>query len=250
MNETNPNSFDKEIEDANANPQATDDKGTEPKENAITDLPKEDDYRVKFVESAKEAQRLFNEGKVKDELIAKLQSQGIQTRPDATDDLIPGFSELDEAEQDRLIAYTNMVKKQTLDSVYQDPAIAYAKTTYNSNKFNESLSLVVAEFPDLAENKSEFKAMYYNPSSVPDNITDILRDMAKVYLFDKAKDIGRAEAKDQEDRVQLENTTGGDRAPSARRSLADWNEIAKNPAKFAAMSKEYQADLDSGLLKE
>jgi hypothetical protein len=75
--------------------------------------------------------------------------------------------------------------------------------------------------------------------------------MAKVFLFDKAKDIGAEEAKAAQDRVELENTTGGDRTPTARRSLSDWETLARtNPAKFASLKKEYEEDIASGQLKE
>ena len=251
MTNQDPNSFDKEIEDAEqANPQANVDKGTEQTATGKTEedanLP---DYRVKFVESAKEAQRLFKEKADLEAEVNRLK-QGTRPLPDATDDLVPGFSEMTPSEQDNLVAYTNAVTKRVLDGVQANPAIAYAQQSYNENKFNNALDLVLAEFPDLSGSKSEFKTLYFNPQNVPDNISDILRDMAKVYLFDRAKSIGADEAMQTQDRVQLEDTTGGERGATARRTLADWNEIAKNPAKFATMAKEYQADLDSGLLTE
>lgn len=249
MENINPNSFDKDIEDAQkgANPENPTPEGTEQKETVKTE-PETVDYREKFVQSAKGAQKLLDEKKALEARIAEL--EGKKKEPE-TDDLIPGFDNLDPEQQDGLIAYTNAVTKRTRDEIYKDPAIAFAKQTYNESKFNNALDLVVAEFPALAANKAEFKALYFNANNVPDNIQEILESMAKVYLFDKAHDIGAEEAKAASERVQLENTTGGDRTPTARRSLADWELMARtNPAKFASLKKEYEADIESGQLKE
>lgn len=250
MENVNPNSFDKEIEDAQkgANPETPTPERTEQKETVKTE-PETVDYREKFVNSSKEAQRLLKENQEKDKKIAEL--EGKTTRPEATDDLIPGFENLDPEQQDGLIAYTNAVTKRTRDEIYKDPAIAFAKQNYNESKFNNALDLVVAQFPALAANKEEFKALYFNANNVPDNIQEILESMAKVYLFDKAHDIGAEEAKAAAERVQLEDTTGGDRTPTARRTLSDWELMARtNPAKFASLKKEYEADIESGQLKE
>lgn len=252
MSTTNdPNSFDKEIEDAQkgANPANPTPEGTEQKETVKTE-PETVDYREKFVQSAKGAQQLLKEKQELEAEIARLKTV-TPPRPDVTDDLMPGFENLEPEQQDGLIAYTNAVVKRTREEIYKDPAIAFSKQNYNESKFNSALDLVIAEFPALAASKAEFKAQYFNPNNVPDNIQEILESMAKVYLFDKAHDIGAEEAKAAADRVELENTTGGDRTPQARRTLAEWEYMSRtNPAKFASLKKEYEADLESGQLKE
>lgn len=252
MSTTNdPNSFDKDVEDAQkgANPENPTPEGTEQKETVKTES-ETIDYREKFVQSAKGAQQLLKEKQELEARIAQLESDK-QERPDIGDDLIPGFDTLDPEAQKNLLDYTRVVTKKAEENLMSRPAFAFAERSYNENKFNSALDVVVAEFPALASNKAEFKALYFNPTNVPDNIQDILESMAKVYLFDKAKDIGAEEAKAAADRVQLEDTTGGERGVSARRSLADWQTMARtNPAKFASLKKEYEADIESGQLKE
>jgi hypothetical protein len=246
----NPNSFDEEIKDAQgANPETPSTEGTEQKETDKTGQETVD-YRKKFIESSKGAQQLLAEKKALEEENARLKA-GNLSRPDATDDLIPGFDTLDPEAQNNLLAYTNAVVKKTREEIYKDPAIAFAHSNYNETKFNNALDVVIAQFPALAPHKEEFRGQYFNPNNVPDNIQEILESMAKVYLFDKAKDIGAEEAKAAADRVDLEDTTGGDRTPTARRTLSDWQLMARtNPAKFASLKKEYEADLESGQLKE
>lgn len=255
MENFDPNSFDKEIADAqNANPADPEKKETEQKETVTTEpTPKteEVDYRKKFIDSAKGAQQLYKEKQDLEARLAEATAGKDPVRPDATENLIDGFDLLDKEQQDNLIAYTDVVTRRTREEIYKDPAIAFAKRNYNESKFNNALDIVVAEFPALSPNKSEFKAMYFNADNVPDNIQEILTSMAKSYLFDKAHDIGAEEAKAAADRIELEDTTGGDRTPSARRTLSDWQLMARtNPAKFASLKKEYDADIESGQLKE
>lgn len=254
MDKIDPNSFDKEIEDAQkdiaANPQKSTLEGTEQKDtDKKTEQPPAVDYRQKFVQSAKGVQNLLKEKQDLEAENARL--RGTQSRPEVTDDLIPGFDELEPEQKDNLIAYTKVVTDRARGELMKDPAIAFAKQNYNESMFNNALDVVVAEFPALQPNKADFKSLYFNASNVPDNILEILQSMAKVYLFDKARDIGAEEAKAAADRVDLEDTTGGDRTPSARRSLADWALLARtNPAKFASLKKEYDSDIESGQLKE
>lgn len=256
MEHIDPNSFDKEIEDAQkgANPDAPKPEGTDQKETVTTEQPhvEEVDYRKKFIDSAKGAQQLLKEKQELEAENERLRTEGktIPVRPDIADEL-PGFDTLEPDQQDSLVAYTNAVRKKVTEELHKDPAIAFARQNYAESKFNNALDIVVATFPDLLPHKEEFKTMYFNAQNVPDNIQQILENLAKAFLFDKAKDIGAREANEAKDRVELEDTTGGERGQTARRTLADWQTLAQsNPAKFASLRKEYEADLASGQLQE
>jgi len=250
----NPNSFDQEIQDAQANPQ-TQTQGTEPvttDEKPTTEGEPIVDYQKKFAESSKEAIRLYEENKkLQEELAAKANAPA--TMPEQPiDSMYPGFEQLDIEAQKNLIAYTNVVTKRTKDEIYKDPAIAHAKIMYNENKFDSAFSNVATKFPDLLKSKDEFKSKYFNPNNTPENIENILGDLAKVHLFDKATEIGAEKERAKAGRIELERTTGGDKVPtSSSRSLEDWVRMAQeNPQQFAQNSKQYQADLESGKLKE
>lgn len=242
-----PNSFDNEIMDAQANPEAQT-QGTETEttvENPTEEAEPQIDYRNKFAESSKEALRLYEENK---RLQEELEAKGTEETPPAND-LYPGFEELDPEAQANLIAYTDMVTRRAMENVYKDPAIAFAKRTYNETKFDKALAEVVSKYPNLVNSKDEFKNKYFNPNNTPDNIDVILEDMAKIHLFDKAKDIGVQEEQQKANRIDLERSTGGEKAPTSSRSLEDWHRMMQeNPAKFAKLSKEYNADMASGKL--
>lgn len=247
-----PNSFDKDIENAQANSQAEQGTDTETTVNPSEEAEPQIDYQKriaelesKFSNSSKEALRLYEENK----RLRELEARGTEETPPAND-LYPGFEELDPEAQANLIAYTDMVSKRAIDSVYKDPAIIYARTTYNETKFDKALNEVVSKYPSLANSKDEFKNKFFNPSNTPDNIEVILEDMAKIHLFDKAKDIGIQEEQQKANRIDLERSTGGEKAPTSSRSLEDWHRMMQeNPAQFAKHSKEYNADLASGKLK-
>lgn len=223
-----------------------------------THEPETVDYREKFIESAKGAHALLEEKKKLEARIAELESNptagtpsDLPTHSPTTEVLYPGFENLDEEAQRNLRAYTDAVMNKTRESIYEDPAIVFAKKTYNETKWENAFTEALSEFPELESAKAEFKSQYFNPANVPDNIGDILKTMAKSYLFDKARDIGAKEGQEIAQRVQLEEPTGGDRTPTVHRSLADWQKLAQeNPAKFASMRKQYEADLASGKLKE
>lgn len=256
MNENNTPNPEAEV----ITPESTPAEGTEQKETVTTGPNHEVetvDYREKFIQSAKGAQELLDEKKKLQARIAELESNPTAGTEDLpihspdTETLYPGFENLDEEAQSNLMAYTNAVIKKAKEETYKDPAIAFAQQTYNEQKWESAFNEVSSEYPELAAAKAEFKSQYYNPKNVPDNIGDILKTMAKSYLFDKARDIGAQEGQEAAQRVQLEDPTGGDKTPTVHRSLADWQRMAQqNPAKFAAQRKEYEADLASGKLKE
>jgi hypothetical protein len=253
--QNDPNSFDQEIKDAQngANP-ATPNQGTEPVAPVTDPAPEGEqviDYKNKFAESSKEALRLLEETKrLQDELEAKANAP-VATPEPAMESIYPGFEQLDPEAQQNLINYTNVITNRAKAEIYRDPAIVHAKAVYNESKFDQAFMEIASAYPQLAQSKDEFKSKYFNANNTPDNIKTILSDVAKIYLFDKAKDIGASEERAKKDRIDLERTTAGEKTPSVGRSLEDWGRMAQeNPVKFAQLHKEYNADLESGKLKE
>lgn len=245
---TDPNSFDAEIKDAQANP-STQASGTDADTTVNTTQEGEPsvDYQTKFAESSKEALRLYEENK---KLQAELAAKATAATP-AIDALYPGFEQLSEEEQKNLANYTNLITKRTKDEIYKDPMITHARELFNRSKFEKALNSVIAKFPDLSKSKDEFSGKYFNPNNTPDNIEEILVDLAKAHLFDKAVEIGAEKERSKQGRVDLERTTGGTKTPTTSRSLEDWARMAQSdPQLFAQKSQEYQADLESGKLRE
>lgn len=255
-----PNTFDKEIQDANANLDPNN-KGTVTEttvENPVDQIVDPTDYQKKFSESSREALRLLEEKKAAEAKIKALEEQlklkdtpPAETTVTPTENLYPGFEYLDEEGRKNLIAYTNSVTARAKEELLKDPAIAFARKTYNENRWEQAFSQVAEKHPELKASKDDFKSKYFSPANVPNNIDSILGDIAKIYLFDKVKDLGAEEERAKANRIELERNTGGDRTPSTSRTLADWNRMAQeNPAKFATLAKEFNADVASGKLKE
>lgn len=231
----NPNSFDELDEDATiANP-TEDSQGTEPQEEMVP--------KSKFTASAQEAIRLKHElDRVQAELKAKNEAPEPIIEP-YSEEIYPGFTDLDEDAKANLLAYTETVKRSVREDIYKDPALAFARSNYNEKKWDDAFATIVETYPDLKETAGEFKTNYFNPNNVPDNIAEILQDVAKIYLFDKAKEIGAAEERSKENRLEIDVATGGEKTPSVRRSLEDWLHMSQtNPTKFAQLSKEYEED--------
>jgi hypothetical protein len=231
----NPNSFDEEVEDAqNANPD-TDSQGTEQTEEMVP--------KAKFTASAQEAIRLKHElDRVKAELEANKQAQD-PIIPSYSEELYPSFNDLDDDAKANLLAYTETVKKSVTQELYKDPAFAFARSNYNEKKWDDAFSTIAETYPDIKANAAEFKANYFNPNNVPENISEILQDIAKIYLFDKAKEIGASEERSKDNRLEIDVATGGEKNPSVRRSIEDWHHMAQtDPAKFAKLSAEYDED--------
>lgn len=225
------------------------DKGTQENENSsnatIENVASVVDYQKKFSESAKEAQRLYEENKLLKEQFQARETE--HTNVQNTDDYYPGFNDLDEDAKNNLINYTNTVTRKAKEELYKDPAIAFAKKQYNERVWDSAFDNAVALYPELAESKEEFKSKYYNVNNVPENIDSILKDVAKIHLFDKAKSIGAKEESEKNTRVDIERTTAGKKDPTAKRSLEDWNRMAANdPTQFRKLSKEFNEDLTSG----
>jgi hypothetical protein len=240
----NPNSFEEfDGQDVQTNPD-TESQRTEQAETVTPAI----DYETKFRESAKEAQRLYAEKKALEKALEQQQSYQPQTQEfnnQTNDDFFPGFNELDDDARNNLLAYTEAVKKKTLESVYKDPAIAFARQSYNEKKWETAFAEASRTIPELASHAETFKAQYYNPNNVPDNMAEVIKDLAKIFLFDKAKDIGAEEEREKSKRINLEDVTGGDKnPPTASRSMEEWQRMAsEDPTKFASLSKEFNADL-------
>lgn len=234
--------------------------GTEQKPTVQSEHISDDgvDYREKFINSAKGAQALLDEKKKLEARIAELESNPtagnveLPTHSVDTEILYPGFENLDQEAQENLLKYTKAVTDKAEQQILSRPSIAFAEKTYNESKWDAGFAETAAKYPEIAAAKADFKTQYFNPTkTVPDNISEILTTMAESYLFHKARDIGAKEGMETAQRVQLEDPTGGDKTPSVHRSLEDWQRLAQqNPAKFAAMKKDYEADLASGKLKE
>lgn len=230
----NPNSFDEEVEDATiANPD-TESQGTETEEM----VPKS-----KFTASAQEAIRLKHElDRVQAELKAKNEAQTFNY-PTESEELYPNFNELDEDAKANLLAYTETVEKRVTANLLKDPSLAFARSNYNEKKWDDAFATIAETYPDIKANAAEFKTNYFNPNNVPDNIAEILQDVAKIYLFDKAKEIGADEERSKANRIEIDVATGGEKTPAVRRSLEDWHHMSQtDPAKFARLSAEYEAD--------
>ena len=258
-----PNSFDQELKDSQKDNPENSDKGTEGKDN-LKNIPPKDaepkvDYEKKFSESSKEALRLLEENKLKDQKIAEFEKKILEKgdldpngfKEKITEELYPGFNELDKEAQDNLLRFSDSIAKKSEARLLKDPAIAFARSQYNEKKWESAFIKISEKYPELKDKKDDFKTKYFKATNVPDNIENILEDISKIYLFDNAKDVGAREEKEKQDRIDLERSTGGDKTPRSSRSLGDWQKMAQeNPAQFAKMSREYHNDLASGKLKE
>jgi hypothetical protein len=212
--------------------------------NAISEVAQTIDYQKKFSESSKEALRLHEENK---KLREELELKDTPQYEDNTENLYPGFNDLDEESKSNLLNYTETVTNKAAEKLKKDPAYAFALRQYSETKFNNALDKVVQKYPDLIQDKDTFRSKYYKPSIVPDNIEEILDTLAKTYLFDKAKEIGAREAEEKLNRFDSERVTAGKKESTVTRSLDDWARMAReNPTKFAALADQYKSDLESG----
>lgn len=250
--ENDANSFDKDIENVqNTNSQNTH-QGTQENENSTNDtlenVAHTVDYQKKFSESSSEALRLYEENK---KLKEALELKGNDSQQDAgyqnANDIYPGFENMDEETQKSIIAYTDNITRRVEDKFLKNPAIAHATKQYNEQVWDAAFNQVVQENPELASSKDEFKSKYFNVNNVPENILPILKDVAKIHLFDKAKEIGAKETEEKMNRVDGERSTAGRKESTSSRTLEDWQRMAtENPSKFATLSKEYNSDIASG----
>lgn len=246
-------------ESTNQQPEATEEKQPEtPEENPAESNPEEtvDYLKTKFSESSKEALRLLEENKATKSEIEQLRKE-LEAKEAAgsnygkeTENLYPGFEMLTEEEQRNVQAYTDGIKKSVLEGIYKDPAISDARASHNERRWETAFQETVSEYPELAESKDEFKTKYFRADNVPSNINEITKDLAKVFLFDRARDLGAKDATEKANRIEIERANGGDKTPKASRTIEDWQKLQQdNPAEFAKLSKQFNEDMNSGQMK-
>lgn len=218
------------------------------------DVNEEIDYKKKFSESTREAQRLLEERKGDREKLEQLEEEleklktNDGTYEGKSEEIDEFFSEYPEEERDRILKFADGVTKKALSEIKKDPAIASAHKFHNENKWDGAFQKVSEQYPELKLEKEDFKLKNYMPNKdVPDNIEDLLVSKAKEFLFDRAKDLGRMEAEKDSKRIDIERSGGGDKEIKSSRSLEDWSRLAQeNPKKFASLSKEFKSDMESG----
>lgn len=261
-----PNSNENKDKDAlNANPETLT-HGTEKEKtsNPGTEGEQGIDYKEKFSQSTREAQRLLDEKKrleaERDEAIrARMEAEARFTTPEkdlnfdevdsTTDEIVPGFNDLEPEQKESILRLSQGIAKRATSEVYKDPAIAFVKQTYNEKRFDDAFEALTQDFPQLKEAKAEFKSKYFDPKNVPNNIDKILPDVAKIFLFDKAKEIGAEEERQRQGRIDTERATAGDKSQPTSRTLEEWQQLQqRDPAKFARLSAQYNEDLKSGRL--
>lgn len=211
------------------------------------------DWKKKFTESSAGVEGLLNE---KETLQRELED--LKNKPDNESgvtydndsELYQGFEDLSDAEKENVRSYTNSITKKVVEDLYKDPAIVSAQQSHNEREWDKTFSELRTEIPELSDMSDEFKTKHFNKDNVPSNIKEIMTQLAKSELFDKAKDLGSKEAIEQANtRIDIERSGGGDKTPKTTRSMEDWHKLAQdNPAKFAKMSKEYNEDVNSGKL--
>jgi hypothetical protein len=152
------------VEDVQTNPQGTEQ--TETTANPTEEVaPPEVDYKTKFSESTREAQRLLEELKAKEaeiDAIRARESERGTSYGNNSGELYPGFEELGKEEQERLLSYTNSIKNKVKEDVYNDPAIAFSRQLYNEKRWNEAFDQAATKFPELREAKDDFKKFEEN----------------------------------------------------------------------------------------
>jgi hypothetical protein len=242
MNEDNTIEILKDATDANP-----DNIETESTENIDTSTANTDiDYKKKFSESSKEALRILKENiRLANELESLRNSTTTDsngaTYSDNTEQIIPGFDMMTEDEQKNLLAYTDSIKRSTLDAIYKDPAIADAKKKYNENVWESSFNEVSTKFPKLKELKEQFKTEYFRPNQNPSNLEELMTKGAKEFLYDHVEEIAVRKAQEKADRIDTERSNGGDKIPSPERSDEDWFRLSQdNPVKFAEEYRKSQ----------
>lgn len=214
------------------------------------------DYEVKFKESSKEALRLLDVQKEKDAEIERLriENEELQNRQGSgnvfeptADNPFPGFEDLDDVAKAQFISYTNGIINKATQEITKNPAIAFATKQYNTQKWESALNKAIEKYPQLAESKDEFRTKYFDVNNVPENIDNILIDVAKIHLFDSSMEIGAKTEADKNTRIELERNTSGPKEPPVRRSLEDWQRMQReNPEQFRKLSKEFNDDMASG----
>lgn len=165
---------------------------------------------------------------------------------------IPNFDILDPDTQANLRGIFRGVDAKIRGALSNDPGVAFARQTYNENKWETAFNSILPQFGEpLAKAKADFKSKYFQPNNVPDNITELLITFAKSYLFDHAKEAGAQEERDKAARIDPLRGNGGPKEPTSGMTIDDWEHLrTTNPKAFAARSAEYNAQVEAGQLTE
>ena len=213
------------------------------------------DYKNKFSESSKEALRLLDVQKEKEAEIERLtleneeltKGYGSNQFEPNIDNPFEGFDDLDENAREQFVKYTNGVVSKATQEINKDPAIAFARKQYNTQKWDNAFNKAVQKYPKLAETRDDFRTKYFDVNNVPENVDNIMLDIAKIHLFDSSMEIGAQTALEKESRIELERNTAGPKETSSKRSLEDWMMMQReSPEQFRKLSKEFNDDMISG----
>lgn len=233
---------------------------TETTETPIQTRPKTyeemtpEELKEKLRASSKGAQALLDEKKQweldRQDYEAKLAEKKANGGDNPT---FEGYENLSSEEQENLQKYNKNIIQQAEQKIMSNPAMQKVVERENEAKWEEAYAKVAHAYPELNETKEAFKAKYFKPLNVPDNMDTLLTDFAKTHLFDRARDVAHREFEEKSKRIEDPGTPGGSGGVSAgaqpKRTLKEWQEIAKNPSKFSRLSDEYKADEATGNLK-
>ncbi len=165
-------------------------------------------------------------------------------------DLVPNYDQYSPEDQDSLKVFYNNMRQSIRGEFEKDPAIRYARESYNERKFDQAFDRIADKYPDIKNSREEFKRANFKPNNVPDNIENILDTLAKSHLYEKSRDIGAEEERKRQTRVNLEPPTGGEKTPKVGMTSDDWEHLAQtNPQEFARRGQEYDEQFRSGKLK-
>lgn len=246
-------------EKTHANPQDgthnNGDDGIKKAPNSLDNLSKEE-LAEKFKASAKGAQDLLASNKAKDARIAELEALNNPANDNsASDTLYEGFEHLPEEERKNVLGLTNAIKDQVKSEITDTPVFQEHAQRVNETKFDTAFNMVAAAYPELMDKQKEFKAKYFQPNNVPDNIEQLIEDMAKIFLYDTAHNRGVEEgiekANHVDDALRTDGGSGGENlSGNTHKSLLEWDTLRRtNPAKFASLAQQYDEDMASGKLK-
>jgi len=211
------------------------------------------DYEDKFKHSQKGALDLLERNKVlQAELDASREAKN-KANNQIDEPLYPGFENLSEDEQANMRNYTSGIEERVVNRLSGRPEFAESQERFNELKWDKAFNMVAAAYPDLLEDKEEFKAKNFQANNVPDNIDSLLTTLARDFLFDKSRAIGRKEAEGKKDRIDPMRNTGGsggeNQGAVLNKTLAEWENLAAtDPAEFAKQGDLYDEDVKSGKL--
>lgn len=177
----------------------------------------EEDYKKKFSESTREAQRLLEKLKEEQRRREELESKLAQRAGETISESVlakkyPDWDLLDPVEKDRLIKE----EEREMRLARLEEEIAWQK----------DYMAVSRKFPQLSKVEDEFKEFVYRP----ENKGASLVTLAKSFLFDR-KELVEPKPSPQPKRKGLEKATGGTRVVSTEMSREDIERLRKTDYK-------------------